>query len=127
MKHNSLNKNKILIVNDAIAVSAYIEVILNSAGYATEKAANGVEALEILNQTQFQLIITDLNMPEMDGFELTRQVRQDTRYRFVPVIFLTGEDKSGVQQKALEVGSSALLSFPFQKTTLFKLIRTLIR
>ncbi len=122
-----LRRNKILIVNDARTASTYIQMMLKSASYETQIAENGIEAIKYLDLFHFNLIITDLNMPEMDGFELTRIIRAREDYRFIPVIFVTAGDGPEVQQKAAEVGSTAFITFPFTKDRLIKVIRSLIR
>lgn len=122
-----MEKSKILIVNDAPTVSAFIRIILKSQGLGSVIAENGKEALEKLENEHFDMIITDLNMPEMDGYQLTKIVRNHEKYRFIPIIFLTGGDKSEVYNKAKEAGSTAFLSVPFERERLIKIIRTLIR
>jgi two-component system, chemotaxis family, chemotaxis protein CheY len=122
-----VKKLTILIVNDAPAVSTFIKLILKSEGYDSRIAVNGVEAVKMLEETHYDLIITDLNMPEMDGYELTRRTRQHEKYRFIPIIFLTGGDKSEIFSKAKESGSTAFITTPFEKEKLTKIIRTLIR
>lgn len=101
--------------------------MLKSACYETQIAENGVEALKYLDLFHFDLIITDLNMPEMDGFELTRILRSRDDYRFVPVIFVTAGEGDEINQKAREVGSTAMVHFPFSKEKILKIIRSLIR
>ena len=123
----TIRKNRILIVNDAATVGMYIQMLLRSAAYETDLAINGVEALRVLNNKTFDLIITDLNMPEMDGYELTRHIRTHDDYRFVPVIFVTAGDQDEIYRKAKEVGSTAFIQFPFSKDRILKIIRSLIR
>lgn len=122
-----VKKLKILIVNDAPAVSTYIKLILKSEGYESGISINGVEALEMLEKSHYDLIITDLNMPEMDGYELTKKIRQDKKYRFIPIVFLTGDDNSDIHSQAKKSGSTAFLTVPFEKERLTKIIRSLIR
>jgi two-component system chemotaxis response regulator CheY len=83
--------------------------------------------LSKLEENHFDLIITDLNMPEMDGYELTKAVRMHERFRFIPIIFLTGGDTSEVYQKARNAGSTAFITVPFERERLVKIIRTLVR
>jgi len=122
-----VEKSKILVVNDAPAVSAFIRHIVKSQGFDSVVAENGIEALSKLEENHFDLIITDLNMPEMDGYELTRAVRMHDRFRFIPIIFLTGGDTSEVYQKARNAGSTAFITVPFERERLVKIIRTLVR
>ena len=104
-----------------------ISVILKKHGFEITLADNGIEALERLEELHFDLIITDLNMPEMDGYELTKIIRSKENYRFVPIIFITGGDRSEVYQKAREAGSTAFIGVPFDREKLIKIVRTLIR
>lgn len=122
-----MEKSRILVVNDAQAVCVLITLILNRQGFEIIVAENGVEALKKLNELHFDLIITDLNMPEMDGYELTKIVRSHEKYRFIPIIFITGGDRSAIYHKAKEAGSTAFISLPFEKEKLIKIVRTFIR
>ena len=122
-----LRKKRILIVNDASTVGMYIKMMLRSESYDAEIAINGIDALRILNNQSFDLVITDLNMPEMDGYELTKHIRTHEDYRFIPVIFVTAGDKDEVYQTAKAVGSTAFVQFPFTKERILRIIRSLIR
>jgi CheY-like chemotaxis protein len=120
-------KSRILVVNDAPAINVFIGLILKNQGFDSVLADNGMDALKKLDENHIDLVITDLNMPEMDGYELTKKIRSHYKYRFIPIIFLTGGDKSDVYNRAKEAGSTAFINVPFERERLIKIIRTLIR
>ncbi len=104
---------QILIVDDSDTIRRFMTITLRAAGFQVCVAGDGMEALEKLTETPADLIITDLNMPIMDGYELVRALRADDAYRDVPVIVLSslaGED-SVCRCKAL--GADSFLQKPF--------------
>jgi len=82
----------VLIVDDSAVVRAKLSKLLSSAGYAVTMARHGQEALEQLNQHWFAMMITDLEMPEMDGFELISHATNDIRFEDLPIVAITGHE-----------------------------------
>lgn len=118
---------KILIVEDDEGSRIYLERALLSQGYSVESAANGVKALEKVEQAPPDLIISDIMMPEMDGFELCRRLKTDERFHAIPVIFYTAtfvEQKD--EQLAMALGASRYLVKPMELSGLFREIRDVI-
>lgn len=109
---------KILIVDDSSVVLNLHAYILESAGYVCASAENGYAALEILLREPFHLIVTDVNMPKMDGYELTRRVRALDDYRDVPVIMISTEEEAADRLKGMEAGANAYLVKPTQPAAL---------
>lgn len=102
----------ILIVDDHSTSQRLMSFILQQHQYMTTTAMNGREALECLAEQSFDLVITDLNMPEVNGLELLRQMRMHERYRSIPVIILTGSVQDHDQVRAHEAGAIAFLTKP---------------
>jgi len=89
----------VLVVDDSTTVRKFVAASLNMKGFRVVTAADGVEALERMPAEKFDLIITDLNMPDMDGFEFIRTLRESPEYREIPIIVLssmTGFEKQGL-------------------------------
>src|ERR1035437_685398 len=96
MKENNLVK--ILMVDDWVENLFALEVILSDENYLCVRASSGKEALEILNREQgFAIILMDVQMPKMDGFETVELIRQNEKLKHVPIIFLTASMDSSVQ------------------------------
>jgi two-component system chemotaxis response regulator CheY len=90
-----------------------INFTLSEAGYEVQEAANGKQGLEKLTTLQPKLIITDIHMPEMDGLEFIRSVRENASFKFTPIIVLTTESEQDMQQEGKKAGATAWLVKPF--------------
>jgi len=96
---------RILIVDDSPVVLALHQYALETAGYQWVTAPNGYSALEQLFEEPFSLVISDVNMPRMDGYELAKNIRKTQGYEFVPIILISSEE--GSQNRAKGIASSA--------------------
>lgn len=103
---------KILVVDDHSTSQRLMSFILQQHQYAATTAMNGRQALDRLAEQSFDLVITDLHMPELNGLELLRHMRSDERYRSIPVIILTGSVHDQDQIHAHEAGAIAFLTKP---------------
>ncbi|MBI5756190.1 MAG: response regulator [Nitrospirae bacterium] len=112
-----MDKN-ILIVDDCRTTRKIISLYLNGAGYKTVVAANGIEAVEKLIGTKVDFIITDLNMPQMDGIELTKWIRSNAMYKDVPLVILTTDQDDLRRVNGINAGASAFLTKPITKERL---------
>ena len=81
----------ILIVDDSETVRQVLQLALGNAGYQVVEAEDGFDALAKLSGVQIDMLITDLNMPNMDGLELIKKVREEGKHRFTPIVMLTTE------------------------------------
>ena len=118
---------KILIVEDDVNSRVFLERALLSQGYTVESAANGVQALEKAILSPPDLIISDIMMPEMDGFELCRRVKTDERLHTIPFVFYTAtyiEDKD--EKLAMALGASRFLIKPMEPEEFFRTISEVI-
>ena len=100
---------RILVVEDSVAAGEMHRGILIGAGYEAEIAHDGVEALEVLRERDWDLVISDVDMPNMDGFELTVRVRADPRLRDIPIIIVTSRD-GGHRREATDAGADAYVT-----------------
>ena len=85
---------RVLVVDDMASIRSVVMALLKSAGYEAFGAGNGQAALDLLSKKQFDLVLTDQNMPRMDGTSLTRKLRETSQYRSTPILILTGEQGS---------------------------------
>ena len=113
----------ILIVDDCSTTRKIIASYLKGAGYNTITAANGVEAIEKLVTTKVDFIITDLNMPQMDGIELLKWIRSNTTFKDLPLVILTTEQDDLIRAKGMSIGASAFLTKPITKELLINEVR----
>ena len=120
----SIDRNiKILFVDDSSVIRDMVESSLLQLGYMDiESAEDGVEALELTNQEEYDFIITDINMPNMDGIELIRNLRDKLAYASVPIMVLTTEWSESMKQKGKEAGATSWIVKPFNTELLDKAI-----
>ncbi|MBI4740486.1 MAG: response regulator [Betaproteobacteria bacterium] len=118
----------VFIVDDSATILLSISGILSKAGYAVEKAANGEEALRKLQGgVKIDLLMTDLNMPGMDGITLIKEVRKLPAYKFVPILFLTTESQQSKKVEAKAAGASGWIVKPATADELLNTIKLVIR
>ena len=103
----------ILVVDDHPASRMTAVAILSVEGYEVLEAESGLAALEAVMQSQPDLILLDVMMPEMDGFEVCRQLKQDEQTRLIPVIFITALSDRQARISGIESGGNQFLSRPF--------------
>jgi len=113
----------ILVVDDDNVIRDYLNSLLGSSGYLVITAANGVEALERLSGFSVDLVITDMNMPKMDGFELCRRLSDDPRYSAIPVVIISGQSERSDRVRGLELGALDFLIKPFHMTEVLAKVR----
>jgi chemotaxis protein histidine kinase CheA/ActR/RegA family two-component response regulator len=113
----------ILVVDDSVSIRAFVTSVLEAAGYKTTEAFDGLDAVEKLEQESFDLLLTDLEMPRMHGYELITEVRNNPRLRDLPIVVLTGRMGEKHSRKAMEVGASGFLVKPFEEPELLGLLR----
>ena len=118
----------IFLVDDSATILLSISNILAKAGYATEKASSGEEALKKFQAgIKIDLLITDLNMPGINGIELIREVRKLPAYKFVPILFLTTESQQSRKVEAKAAGASGWIVKPATADELINTIKLVVR
>src|SRR4030066_1168432 len=121
------DKPVILVVDDEPPNKELLEAYLVPQGYEIVKAANGEEALGKLSGNQIDLILLDVMMPGIDGFEVIRRVRQDNTYRLLPIILVTSLRETEDRVKGIEAGCDDFLSKPVDKMELLARVRSLLK
>lgn len=116
----------ILTVDDSPSLRMAIRIALTGAGYAVSEAGDGVEGLAKANGAGFDLIITDLNMPNMDGLTMIRELRKSPAHCGTPIIFLTTESDESMKQQAKAAGATGWLVKPFVPEQLIKVSRKVL-
>lgn len=117
---------KILIVDDSNVMRMTVGSILGEAGYETLEADNGQSALAKALETQVDLVISDVNMPVMDGLTFVKELKGHQNYRFVPVIMLTTVTGQAEMETGKAAGVKAWMVKPFDKTKLLGAISKLL-
>ncbi|GAB4471723.1 MAG: hypothetical protein Kow0088_05680 [Anaerolineales bacterium] len=115
---------RILLVEDNPINQKVAVKLLSKAGFSVDTASNGKEALEALQKMHYQIVLMDVQMPEMDGFEATRQIRTlHAPYKDVPIIAMTAHALKGDREKCLKAGMNDYISKPLHADELFQVIR----
>ncbi|MDH5599314.1 MAG: response regulator [Cyclobacteriaceae bacterium] len=119
----------ILIVDDSESIRELVGSTLEDAGYSVTRGVNGQDGLEQLEGIKegVNLIITDLNMPVMDGIQLVKEVRKMEKHKFLPIIILTTETQILKKNEAKEVGATGWIVKPFEKDRLLAVVKKVIR
>ncbi len=112
-----MEKN-ILVVDDCRTTRKIVSLYLSNAGFRTIAAGNGIEAIEKLVASGVDIIISDLNMPQMDGSGLIEWVRSNPPYRDIPLIILTTENDNSRKTELIQKGATAFLTKPITKENL---------
>jgi type IV pili sensor histidine kinase/response regulator len=124
---HSDNISKILIVDDSIAFRKLLDRVLSQSGYQVVQCRDGKEALEKLNQPGelFDLVISDIEMPRLDGFALLKEIRSAPQWHSLPVVILTSRENHRHRQKAMRLGATGYFTKPFRPNELLQEIAAL--
>jgi putative two-component system response regulator len=121
------DKPVILVVDDQLQNVELLEAQLVPLGYEIIRAANGKDALTIITGNEIDLMLLDIMMPGMDGFEVIRRVRQGTKTRLLPIILVTALRETEDRIKGIEAGCDDFISKPVDKMELFARVRSLLK
>jgi two-component system, chemotaxis family, chemotaxis protein CheY len=108
----------ILVVDDSTTMRQMVCFTLTSAGHDVAEAADGIEAVEVAKTGKFDLVITDVNMPGMNGIDLVRNLRALPNYKFIPMLVLTTESDPSIKQRGREAGATGWIVKPFSPDVL---------
>lgn len=103
----------ILLVDDSTSMREMVSFTLREAGHDVSEAEDGVEALEFAKKTPVNLVITDVNMPNMDGITLTSELRTLDDYKFIPILILTTETGTAKKEQGKVAGATGWIEKPF--------------
>ena len=113
---------RILVVDDDEMVLIALDELLKPEGYEVETVLRGAEALERIDQNDYDLLMLDIIMPEMDGFELCKRIREIDTYGEKPIVFLTAKSREEDRAAGLAAGANLFLSKPISPYKLLKII-----
>ena len=116
---------KILVVDDSAAIRLVVNLALKGAGYDVIEACDGQDALAKLTGEKINLIISDVNMPKMDGITFLKELKQLPRYKFTPVIMLTTEASQAKMAEGRAAGAKAWVIKPFQPPQMLEAVAKL--
>lgn len=116
----------ILVVDDASMIRNLAEKTALEAGYEVVLASDGTEGLEQLKNNHIDMIFSDINMPQMDGLTMVSHIKADPKYKFLPIVMLTTEQKPELKARGKELGVKAWLVKPFNKNKFLIVLEKLL-
>ncbi len=119
--------HSILAVDDSASMRKMVSFTLSSAGYHVVEAVDGQDAFEKAQTQPFDLVLTDQNMPRLDGLGLTRLLREQPAFQSTPILILTTESSDQMKQAGRAAGATGWLVKPFDPNRLIEIIRKVIR
>lgn len=119
----TVSSHRVLVVDDSSTMRAFVMAALESDGFEVTTAKSGFEALKILPGASFHLIVTDVNMPDINGLELVRFVRGSQNHKNTPLIIISTDGRDKDRDRGMGLGASAYLVKPFKPEALLELAR----
>jgi len=119
-------KPRILVVDDSISIRKFVQRFLDRAGYEVAVAPDGVEALTAMGAEKFDVVITDLEMPVMHGYDLIAEMKRSPELKKIPVVVLTSRAGDKHRQKALEMGAQDYLVKPFDEQDMLGTLKKIL-
>lgn len=117
---------KILAVDDSASMRQMVSFTLKSAGFEVTEASDGAEALSIAQSKSFDVVISDVNMPVMDGLALVKELRALANYRFTPILMLTTESSSDKKMAGRSAGATGWIVKPFNPDQLLATVKKVV-
>jgi two-component system chemotaxis response regulator CheY len=118
---------RILAVDDSPSMREMVRIALTGAGFEVTQAVDGNEALDLARKSAFDLVLSDVNMPQMDGIELIRALRAETAYRYTPILMLTTEASMDRKREGKEAGATGWIVKPFEPAQLVATMKKVLR
>lgn len=116
-----------MTADDSASVRQMVSFTLKDAGYEVVEATDGQDALDKISNSSVNMLITDLNMPRMDGIELIRAVRAIPKFKFIPIIMLTTESQAEKKQEGKAAGATGWIVKPFKPDQLLGVVKKVLR
>lgn len=117
---------KVLVIDDSAVFRKVVALNLKNAGYEVGEAGDGIEGYQKITTEKYDIVVCDVNMPNMDGLAFVEKVRATESVRYIPIIMLTTESQEEKKLKGLEIGAKAWLVKPFQPAQLLKALEKLL-
>jgi two-component system, chemotaxis family, chemotaxis protein CheY len=117
----------ILAVDDSASMRQMVSFTLKNAGYDVTEAVDGQDALEKANARDFDLVLTDQNMPRLDGIGLTKKLRSQPKFKSTPILILTTESSDQMKQAGRAAGATGWMVKPFDPAKLIEVIKKVVR
>ncbi|HZS38516.1 MAG TPA: response regulator [Polyangia bacterium] len=118
---------RVLVVEDSTTMRGFVTATLESSGgFQVTQAPSGFEALKILPRAQYDVIITDINMPDINGLELVRYVRESERHARTPLVLISTDARAADRERGLKLGADAYLTKPFEPEELLAVVRKVL-
>ena len=121
-----MKKNKIVVIDDERDMVQLLRIELETEGYVVSAAFDGKSGLELIQKVKPDLVLLDVMMPEMNGYEVLELLKQDPLTKAIPVVMLTAKGLENEIQKGLDLGADEYVSKPFHPGLLIKRIQTLL-
>jgi two-component system, chemotaxis family, chemotaxis protein CheY len=118
---------RILAVDDSPSMRDMVRIALSGAGFQVTQAADGAEALEIARGDSFDLVLSDVNMPRMDGIALIRALRAEANYKHTPILMLTTESSADRKREGKDAGATGWIVKPFDPAQLVATMQRVLR
>ncbi|MDX6503951.1 MAG: two-component system, OmpR family, response regulator ResD [Gaiellaceae bacterium] len=119
-----MSQQTVLVVEDEASIASFVALYLKNAGYGVRSATNGAEALSEVNDGELSLVVLDLNLPDIDGIEVCRRIRQSSD---LPILMLTARDEDVDKIIGLEVGADDYMTKPFNPRELVARVKSILR
>jgi two-component system, chemotaxis family, sensor kinase CheA len=126
-KDATTDKRKLLVAEDSITSRMLLKNILESAGYQVKTAVDGVDAFTALREEHFELVVSDIEMPRMNGFDLTERIRADKRLAELPVVLVSSLESREERERGIDAGANAyIVKGRFEQSNLLETVRRLV-
>jgi DNA-binding response OmpR family regulator len=122
-----MDKKKILVIDDEVSIAEVLKIRLEAAGYQVELAFDGEEGLNKARTVKPDLIILDIMLPKMNGYEICRMLKYDKNFMKIPIIMLTAKVREADKKMGKEVGTNAYIEKPFEPEVLLEKINNLLK
>ncbi len=119
-------EKKILIIDDSESIREILKALLEKEGYSITLAINGLEGIMKADENNFDLIMTDLHMPELDGIGFISSIRQREAYQYIPILILTTETQQEEKNRAKEAGATGWIIKPFMPSKIISIVKRVI-
>lgn len=117
---------KILIVDDSNSIRQSTAFVLSGSGYTVSEAEDGQTALDLIKEEKFHLVVTDINMPKLDGITLIKKAREQEAYKFTPILVLTTESQNEKMDEGKKAGATGWIVKPFTADKLLAVVKKVL-